>query len=419
MLMDHTRITGLDNHSRCRQPALARGLIFVFCLAATAMTSVHSREPLQPPPQQRSLIFPFQSLHAHSSSLVETASGDILACWYIGSGERTANDVRIEGSVLRAGAAADGWSPPFLMVDTPHLPDCNPVLFRDRLDRIWLFWVVPVANRWENSVLKYRRAGSTDEIGRPVWDWQDSIHLVPGEEFVVALRDGLAQSGLQEEMWAEYALPYSRQLLSAASDPYRRQTGWMTRNHPITLPGGRILLPLYSDGFNVSLMAHSDDDGLTWAAGRPLVGAGPIQPTVFPDEDGNLVAYMRDSGVPPGRILASRSIDNGDSWTVARDTEIPNPGSSMEVIRIKDGRWVMVYNRSEKSRDRLDLAVSNDAGITWRDVRRLEPAESSAQGKYSYPSIIQSADGLLYLSWSVSGGEGESIRYFRISPSDL
>ena len=47
---------------------------------------------------------------------------------------------------------------------------------------------------------------------------------------------------------------------------------------PTVLKSGRILLPLYSDTFSVSLMAMSDDQGASWFAGRPLAGYGNIQP---------------------------------------------------------------------------------------------------------------------------------------------
>jgi predicted neuraminidase len=52
------------------------------------------------------LIFPLDGWHNHASSLVECPNGDLLACWFSGSGERTADDVRILGR-----AAAQRRSP--------------------------------------------------------------------------------------------------------------------------------------------------------------------------------------------------------------------------------------------------------------------------------------------------------------------
>src|SRR5690606_6687704 len=81
------------------------------------------------------LIFPPQEKHVHSSSIVECPNGDLLATWFYGSGERSANDVRIQGARLKKGASE--WSPVFDMADTPDLPDCNPVLFIDAEEKLW------------------------------------------------------------------------------------------------------------------------------------------------------------------------------------------------------------------------------------------------------------------------------------------
>ena len=45
---------------------------------------------------ETALIFPLEHWHNHSSMIVETASGDLLVSWFHGSGERQADDVKIE-----------------------------------------------------------------------------------------------------------------------------------------------------------------------------------------------------------------------------------------------------------------------------------------------------------------------------------
>jgi hypothetical protein len=74
--------------------------------------------------------------------------------------------------------------------------------------------------------------------------------------------------------------------------------GWMTRVHPFVLDNKRIIVPLYSDGFDFSIMAISDDGGRTWQASRPLISFGGVQPSLVQKRDGTLVAYMRDNGPP-------------------------------------------------------------------------------------------------------------------------
>ena len=40
---------------------------------------------------EHKLIFPLQDQHVHGSSIVELPNGDLLSCWFQGSGERKAN----------------------------------------------------------------------------------------------------------------------------------------------------------------------------------------------------------------------------------------------------------------------------------------------------------------------------------------
>ena len=55
---------------------------------------------------------------------------------------------------------------------------------------------------------------------------------------------------------------------------YFSRMGWFTRTHPQELPSGRILVPMYSDGYSFGIMAISDDRGYTWTASEPIVGRG-------------------------------------------------------------------------------------------------------------------------------------------------
>ena len=357
-------------------------------------------------------IFPTAGKHVHGSSIVECPNGDLLACWYHGSGERSADDVVVQGARLKKGERE--WSPVFLMADTPGFPDCNPVLYIDRLERLWLFWLPVLANRWECGYLKYRRSEKYQEDLVPEWSWQDVIQLKPGEAFTKTLEEKFKELRYDDGMWGEYALPYRRLLIEAARDPYKRQTGWMTRIHPITLPTGRMLLPLYSDGFNVSLVAISDDHGETWRASLPIVGLGPVQPTLVRKKDGTIVAYHRDAGNAPPRVLISTSQDDGESWSAATDTDIPNSGSSLEVIALKDGLWLMICNDTEYGRHRLSAFLSDDEGETWKWKRKIEPSDEDGKS-FGYPSVIQARDGLIHMTYSLSAKSGQSIRYCTIN----
>ena len=211
---------------------------------------------------------------------------------------------------------------------------------------------------------------------------------------------------------------YDDMIIEASKDLAKRSIGWMTRIKPLKLANGRILLPLYSDGFNMSMVAISDDDGDTWHASLPIVGRGNVQPALVQKKNGNIVAYMRDNGDAPSKVQTSESADNGYSWSAAQKTNIPNE-ASVELIVLKDGRWAFVGDDEDDGRYRLSLYLSDDEGQTWKWKRTLENEEQK-NGRFSYPCLIQTDDGLLHITYSYSvGKEGESIKYVVVDPKAI
>ena len=73
------------------------------------------------------------------------------------------------------------------------------------------------------------------------------------------------------------------------------------------------------------------------------------------------------------------SLDNGVTWTQAHYLDLPNNNSGIDVIKLKDGRIVMIYNDTSDGRSPLNLAISKD-GEHFRMFRTLE--------KYRRPSTL-------------------------------
>jgi len=363
------------------------------------------------------LIFPAQAKHVHGSSLVCLPTGDFLAVWFQGSGERTADDVKIMGA--RLNKSEKTWSPPFEMADTPNLPDCNPVLFLNKAGKLFLVWIAVQANQWEYAILRYKTATDYAKSGPPIWSWQDNILLKPDDRFAQEVAKKFKDLPHNRAGWGGYAPKYDNMIIDASRDAGKRSIGWMTRIKPLLLDNGRVLLPLYSDGFNFSLMAISDDDGASWRPSLPVVGRGPIQPALARRKNGSIVALMRDSGDEPTRVHISESNDRGETWSATTKTEIPNT-ASVELLVLQDGRWAFVGNDIDDGRHRLSLFLSDDEGKTWPWKTRMED-HPPGKGSYSYPSLIQTTDGLLHLTYSHhAGGEnGKSIKYVVIDPQRI
>ncbi|HSF55082.1 MAG TPA: exo-alpha-sialidase, partial [Algoriphagus sp.] len=349
------------------------------------------------------------------STIVALPNGDLLAAWFQGSGERTADDVRILGA--RKAKSSTTWSAPFLMADTPGIPDCNPVLFLNAKNELTLVWIAVLGNQWEASLLRTRKSTNYDKPGAPEWSWQDNIILKPGDDFVAETEKKFKELPEAHQGWSAYAPSYEKLTIEATKDSRKRSIGWMTRIKPL-VNGDRIILPLYSDGFNFSLMAISEDSGESWKPSLPLVGKGPIQPALAVRKNGDIVAMLRDAGDGPPFIQQSISKDNGKTWSAATKTKFPNT-ASVELLKLADGRWIMIGNDIHDGRYQLALWVSNDEGVTWSSKPYYLENDTTKKGGYSYPSLIQDSKGLIHITYSSHLPTGKTIIYKSINPELL
>lgn len=363
------------------------------------------------------LIFPLHPEHNHAPGLVETASGDLIASWYRGSGERRSDDVAVYGARLKAGETQ--WSDAFLMADREGFPDCNTCMMIDSQERLWLFWPTIVANTWESCFTNYRVASNYSEPGPPKWDREGIILLKP-DDFApraTTVLDEIVETyatRLTPALSDEIAVVRTR-----LSDKLYQRLGWQPRCKPTVLPSGRILLPLYTDTFSISIMAISDDEGATWYASQPLIGFGNIQPAVLRRGNGTLVAYMRENG-PSGVVRVCESQDDGLTWGPVTGGPLPNPGSGLDAVRLSNGHWLMVYNDVASGRNSLAVSISQDEGVTWSTTRHLESTrnpestrrpESQPSGSFHYPVVIQGKDDAIHVVYSYFVDGGKSMKH--------
>lgn len=401
-------------------------------------------------------IFPMQEEHTHGASIVELPNGDLLSTWFQGNGERWSDDVRIMGARKIKGESK--WSETFIMADVPDFPDINPVLFVDAKDQLWLVWYTVIANQWETSLLKYRISSNyMQKDGPPEWSWQDNILVKPGgktergiqpnDPFVTSverqyneLTKDLIQSNpspTELDRWMNFKAEIIKKvkgetltakgriynddgtyIQSQLGYPLSRRIGWQTKNKPAQI-GNRILLPLYSDGIEMSIFAITDDFGGTWKFSTPLVGIANIQASIAKKKNGHLVAYMRDNGPPPMRHPMSISRDKGMTWSNVVDSNIPNPGSGSDVVTLQNGNWVIAYNDTESGRNSLAISMSEDEGKTWTYTRHIILDNGVQQITGAYPSIIAGTNGqqihvIFSFTKTDSGKKKESIRHITI-----
>lgn len=283
---------------------------------------------------------------AHASTIVESG-GVLVAAWFGGSSEG-ASDVgiwlarRIDGKWTPPVEVADGKQP-----DGTQLPCWNPVLFKPRTGPLMLFYKVgPNPSEWWGEVRTSRDAGAT---------WGGARKLPSG-------------------------------ILGPA------------KNKPVQLPNGTIVSPgsTESPGTPSRWRIHferSGDRGATWtSAAPPESEVNAIQPTLFLAANGRLEALVRTQSE---KIFETESTDGGATWSALTPTELPNPNSGIDGITLKDGRRLLVFNRSVSERTPLNVAISGD-GRSWHDVLVLE----KDPGEYSYPAVIQTRDGLVHITYT-------------------
>mgnify|MGYP001792675215 CR=1 FL=1 len=72
----------------------------------------------------------------------------------------------------------------------------------------------------------------------------------------------------------------------------------------------------------------------------------------------------------------------------------------------------MVYNDLENGRYRLAVSISDDEGASWKWTKYLEDDKN---GGFSYPTIIQTKDGMVHVSYSYSMNKKETIKHAAFS----
>jgi predicted neuraminidase len=301
---------------------------------------------------------PFPQCHA--STVVETKGG-LVAAWFGGTREKNP-DVGIWVSRQEEGR----WTAPVQVADGKQAdgkqqPCWNPVLFRPKDGPLLLFYKVgPDPGAWWGLLRTSDDGGKT---------WSDA-HRLP---------DGILGP---------------------------------IKNKPVQLPGGDLLCPSSTEdrGWRVHF-ERSADGGKTWTATAPLNDGkelAAIQPSILVHPDGRLQAMGRTK---QKKLFEVRSEDGGKTWGRMSLTALPNPNSGIDAVTLADGRHLLVYNHTTRGRTPLNVAVSDD-GKAWRAAAVLE----SEPGEYSYPAVIQAADGLVHVTYT---WKRERIKHVVLDPKKL
>lgn len=340
----------------------------------TLLIAAGSAFPAKIPVEVSEFVFekaPFAS--AHASTILSLPNGDILSAWFGGSGESHKGT----GIWIARKPAGGKWTAPEPVTDLPQTACWNPVLYRDSKGAIRLFYKVgPDERAWVGASRVSKDNGKT---------WGPVSYLPAGLYGPIRVKPIYLANGT---LLAPTSVEAGMLRADKVEQPFWAWTAWME---------------------------ISKNDGDTWQRFGPILFPGKnyglIQPTVWETKPDHLVALFR-STEPIGAICKATSKDGGKTWTPATATQLPNPDSGIDTVKLKDGRVALIYNHTKQGRTPLNLAFSRDNAETWGTPYVLE----DEPGEFSYPAMIQTPDGKLHMTYTWNR---KKIKYAVVDPAKL
>jgi predicted neuraminidase len=329
-------------------------LILIMAVLAWAGPA-YPAEPIPPIYKWDHIYTPKKEGKPHGSSMVELEGGNILATWYA-STEETNSEAQIFGAVWDRRKWA--WGQPYVIIPRGYSKSVgNTALYKDEDGIIWMFFAAVRVGGWSGSNIDY-----------------------------VQSRDG-------GKTWSEGKTLVSR-------------LGHLPRNKPIPLGGHRMLAPFFIDFWYETNMVGSYTMRIEYKDGRiiskhtvHLDDYDAIQPALAKLPDGGILLLARDKS--SRFIRRSYSRDEGITWAPMMVTDIPNPGSAIATIYVQElGCVLMAYNHSHTASNPLALAFSMDGGVTFTRLPDLAGDDKGGESNYSYPTLLQTREGLIHVLWT-------------------
>ncbi|KAL5149547.1 hypothetical protein HKD37_13G036353 [Glycine soja] len=357
---------------------------------------------------------PFKSCHA--STIVEVDKDHFLVAYFGGTFEG-APDVKIWVQTYKNGR----WQTPVIADEEPNVPMWNPALFKLPSDELLLFYKIGQEVQKHSHMVKGKNGIHLDHT--KLVDVAIGVGSMVIKLVAVGYREERENEIGENHFWVAVAagqrsFPSLICLLSLSvaiqwsgfiKRSYDKGKTWTEREQ---LPSG-ILGPIKNKKMAFCFVDHqlkagtpawgawvevTTDFGRSWSKHGPIYienePLSVIQPVPYQTADGKLRVLLRSfDGI--GRVCMSESSDGGKTWGYAKPTQLPNPNSGIDGVKLRDGQLLLAYNTV--SRSVLKVALSKDDGDSWCEVLTLEDTSGM---EFSYPAVIQDSDGRIHITYT-------------------
>jgi iduronate 2-sulfatase len=180
-------------------------------------------------------------------------------------------------------------------------------------------------------------------------------------------------------------------------------------NYPPRKLGDRLFMTC-RDSLTRMYTALSDASGRNWQV-TPLPGEPPhdhmSEPSWYVDDDGVAHLLFRDAKRSK-YLYHSLSRDQGRTWSAPVRTNYPDATSKNIGGRLSDGRYFLINNPNQRSRNVLGITFSED-GWQFSHPRALRnnppaqrfPGRAKAPNSFQYPHVLEK-DGSLWVIYSTN-----------------
>jgi len=361
---------------------------------------------------------PSLCVQAHAANLM-VLHDQTLACVWFGGSMEGKSDISVFMSHLNS--ETQTWSTPVQLSNDADRSEQNPILFPVPNGELWLLHTAQQAGNQDTAIVRRRISKDNGKTWGPT-------------EQIEGLKPGT----------------FVRQPIHVHTDGT-----WLLPTFECRIMPGQ----KWDGSHDVSAILRSTDQGKSWTRIEVPNSTGCVHMNIVPAANGKLLAFFRSRWAD--FIYTTHSVDGGLTWAPPVPTSLPNNNSSIQALRLKDGRLAMIFNHSSAlnaterraslydeleddaassdntqsssttherrafwgaPRAPMTLALSADDGQTWPWMRNLEVGDGYCMSndsarhinrEYSYPSLRQTEDGALHVAYTVYR---QHIRHAKVMP---